>query len=402
MLATTEEIRGALNPDDLLKAATQACGLSDFGDERYLFALRAMVEHYAWDIQVDATGLKDVRDTTVRLLVNRARFEADLKAHPEILDEDVRDPIVILGLPRSGTTKTHRLMGVDPNLLKTYMWQLVNPAPFPDADPNGPDPRIAAAVAQDALIAASNNNPELRAAHLYGATEVQEDIWLAALTFNDHFYSGGRPMSPSYSNYLIEREHPSTLDNMRYICRLYQYLQWQQGGRQGRRWLIKNTGLVADLDTFLQVHPQATLVHLHRDPRTSVASLLRLSTEWFRPLNADIAPGDHVITITSRLARSLHRYLDLRDKLGLDDRIYDVPYEKIRVDPMPVVEEIYRRAGHTLAPESVALMHQYERDNEQGKHGAHTYTLEQYGLTNRIIESLFGEYRRRFITGQLS
>jgi len=345
---------------------------------------------------VDARGLNTVRNTIVRQLVNRARFARDVALHPEILDEDVSDPIIILGQPRSGTTKTHRMMGVDPNLLKTYMWQLTNPAPFPDAEPGKPDPRIAAARFQDELILASETNEALRAGHLYAAEEVQSDIFLFSMTFNCKAMSTGRPPSPSYYEYMKSRIIPSDLDNYKYVKSLLQYLQWQQGGRRGRRWLMKQEHSLAFLDEVLTVYPKATLVFLHRDPRVTIPSIIKLQLEAYRPNNPDVTPAEIAPLLVRRQIDMINRYVEARERLDLDDRIYDVPYEQIRNNPMPVFREIYRRAGHTLTRESEELMLQYERANEQGKHGAHSYSLEQFGLTEEMIRRDFGAYMERF------
>ena len=398
MLTSYSDKLRALNPDMLLSDAAQVSGLSDFGDERFILALRMMTRFYAEDIQVDDDGLKVVRATIVRQLVNRARFERDLALHPEILEEDVSDPFVIIGTPRSGTTKSHRMMGVDPNLLKTYMWQLANPAPFPGWRPGDVDPRIAAAQEDEPLIHASDTNPALRAAHLYGKDEVQSDIWLYGLTFNDNFYSTQKPPSPAYYHYTLERTYPSNLDNVQYVANLYRYLQWQQGGRLGRRWLMKHEGLIGFMDDFLQVHPNATFLHAHRDPRVTVASMLKIGAEIGRPYLADMTGADHMIQVIERFSRLLQRYMRIRDELNLDDRIVDVPYEQIRSNPMPAFRKLYETGGHELIPASERLMLDYERANEQGKHGAHTYSLETFGLTERIIDQYFAEYRRRFIT----
>jgi hypothetical protein len=86
-----------------------------------------------------------------------------------------------------------------------------------------------------------------------------------------------------------------------------------------------------------------------------------------------------------------------RDRLGLDDRVLDVPYEQIRSNPMPTFREVYRRAGHELTPEAEQRMLDYERANEQGKHGAHKYSLEMFGLSERVIDQYFGEYIRRYV-----
>ena len=397
VLAPYEERQSALAADAVLAEARRIAELSYFGDERFMDALHVMLECYADDIQVDQRGLAIVRATVVRQLVNRARFERDLALHPEIRDEDVSDPIVILGMPRSGTTKTHRMLGVDPNLLKTYMWQMLNPAPFPGWERGAPDARIAAARADEPLIQASEDNPSLRAGHVYGAEEVQSDLWLAGLTFNDTFYSSYRPPSPSFHHYLLQRERPSNRDNFEYVAGLYRYLQWQQGGRRNRRWLMKNEALLGFLDDFIAVHPGATFVHLHRDPRVSIASFVKLTTEFARPLFDDVTPADVVFMIMERMSILMHRYLRIRDRLDLGDRILDLPYDQVRTDPMPAFRELYRRAGHELTPQSEALMLAYEQANEQGKHGAHVYSLEMFGLSDRIIEQHFSQYIRRFI-----
>ena len=397
VLAPYEDRQSALAADAVLAEARRIAELSYFGDERFMDALHVMLECYADDIQVDQRGLAIVRATVVRQLVNRARFERDLALHPEIRDEDVSDPIVILGMPRSGTTKTHRMLGVDPNLLKTYMWQMLNPAPFPGWERGAPDARIAAARSAEPLIQASEGNPALRAGHVYGAEEVQSDLWLAGLTFNDTFYSSYRPPSPSFHHYLLQRERPSNRDNFEYVAGLYRYLQWQHGGRRNRRWLMKNEALLGFLDDFIAVHPGATFVHLHRDPRVSIASFVKLTTEFARPLFEDVTPSDVVFMIMERLSILMHRYLRIRDRLGLGDRILDLPYDQVRTDPMPAFRDLYRRASHELTPESEALMLAYEQANEQGKHGAHVYSLEMFGLSDRIIEQHFSQYIRRFI-----
>jgi len=220
------------------------------------------------------------------------------------------------------------MLGADPNLLKTYMWQMLNPAPFPGWERGAPDARIAAARADEPLIQASEDNPSLRAGHVYGAEEVQSDLWLAGLTFNDTFYSSYRPPSSSFHHYLLQRERPSNRDNFEYVANLYRYLQWQQGGRRGRRWLLKNESLLGFLDDFLVVHPNATLMHIHRDPRVSIPSLLKLGTEFSRPYFADIESSDVVFNLVDRFSRLAHRYLRTRDELGLDD-----PRRALREDP---------------------------------------------------------------------
>ena len=160
---------------------------------------------------------------------------------------------------------------------------------------------------------------------------------------------------------------------------------------------MKHEGLYGFMDDFLTVHPNATFPHVHRDPHTTIASMLRLGAEIGRPYLADMTGSDHMLHVIERLSRMLHRYMWLRDHLNFDDRIVDMAYEQIRSDPMPAFRKLYERAGHELTPACAELMLEYERANEQGKHGAHTYSLEMFGLTDRMIDQYFAEYLCRFI-----
>lgn len=177
-----EELRRELNIKQLMQRAQEKTDLSDYGDNGFVKPLGKFLDCCARDTNFHAAGLKEFKEVVVRDLVNRLRFQHDLKLHPEILEEDVSDPIIILGLPRSGTTKTQRMVSTDANLLKTYTWQLLNPAPFPNAVSGQPDPRIAAACVSDYF---AEGHPEVHAAHHMAAEQVEEDWELFAYSFND-------------------------------------------------------------------------------------------------------------------------------------------------------------------------------------------------------------------------
>lgn len=389
-----EELSRELDIRQLMQQARAKSGLSDFGDETFVEPLRKLLDCRAHDTNFHPAGLNEFKLEVVRDLVNRLRFEDDLKRHPEILDEDVSDPIIILGLPRSGTTKTHRMMGTDPTLLKTYTWQLMNPARFPDAVPGQEDPRIAAASYSYSLLA--GENPDVQAGHHMAVLQLEEDWVLFEHTFNDWFHNNLTP-SRSWQDWVMSRSEPADLGNYQYVRSLIQYLQWQQGGRQNRRWLMKNTGHLAHMEELINVYPKATLVHIHRHPRECLASFAKFVSALWSLRLAELDPASTGELILDWEKTSLDRYMKTRDRLGLDNRIFDVQYEQIRSNPMPVFREIYRCAGHTLSTEAERGMMQWENENEQGKHGKHVYSLEEFGLSDQKINEAFGEYIKRFI-----
>ena len=66
--------------------------------------------------------------------------------HPEILDEEILPPVFVTSLPRTGSTKLHRMLAATGDFNGLPFWMSYNIAPFPDTeDTGGPDLRIAAA-----------------------------------------------------------------------------------------------------------------------------------------------------------------------------------------------------------------------------------------------------------------
>ena len=145
----------------ILADARARAGLTRFGDESFREPMRHMLHAYETEADLNEAGRLAMRERTLELLVNRLRVEDWLARHPEILREPIAAPIVIAGLPRTGTTMLHRLLSCDPALYAARFYELRNPAPFPDSDWRSDDPRIADAVAHVEQILASV--PELAA-----------------------------------------------------------------------------------------------------------------------------------------------------------------------------------------------------------------------------------------------
>jgi hypothetical protein len=388
-----ESLKKQLDPDALLRAARQQAGLDDFGGEAFIEPHRRLLDCAARDVDFSDEGLQHFRYHVVRCLVNRLRIREDFRRHPEILDEDVSDPIVVIGLPRSGTTKMQRILSSlpDTDIQKPYLWQMMNPAPFPDAPPGRPDPRIAVA-GRGGL--STDGRPEFEAAHLIAAEEPEEDGLMCDSTFDDWVWSSIFAPSLDYYEWVIQRPH---LDNYRHLRTMYQYLQWQNGGRRNRRWVTKNVQHIAYLGELLQCFPNATLIHCHRTPRDSIPSLAKLTLEIWSAVVKEVNPVFAGQAMFGWWQAATERYLAARDALHLDDRIIDIPYERIRRDAVRVAQEIYAGAGRPLTPAQLHCVMRWERDNEQYKHGRNMYSLEQFGLSEAQIDRGFADYIRRFI-----
>lgn len=391
--ARYDELKKELDPDQLLLIAQQKTGLTDFGGDDFIEPYRKLLDCVARDVDFSAQGLADFKYHIVRCLVNKLRIRRDFLRHPEILDEDVSDPIVVIGMPRTGTTKMQRILSSlpDTDIQKTYLWQMLNPAPFPGARPGRADPRITAA--REGRFT-SDDRPDYEAAHIITAEEPEEDGILCDSTFDDWIWSSVFAPSTSYYDWTIQRPH---MHNYRHLHAMYQYLQWQNGGRRGRRWVSKNVQHVAYLEELIEFFPNATLIHCHRTPQSSIPSLAKLAMEMWTPVVNRIDPVFAGQAVFKWWRAAMDNYLLDRDRLQLDDRIIDLPYERIRGDAIGIVRDIYAHMGQRLSAEQMQCVMRWENNNEQHKHGRHIYSLEQFGLSKELIDAGFAEYIRRFI-----
>lgn len=386
----------ALDLAVLLDEARRATGLRDYGDEKFLAPLERLLTRAAREVRFLPEGLQAFRADCLRWLVNRLRVEQDLQRHPEILDEDVSDPIIVIGLPRSGTTKMQRMLAAAPDVQKLYLWRMLNPAPFPESGPGGPDPRRAAAGLDDIM---ASGNEAIGAAHAMAAAEVDEECVLFDFT-GDCSVNGLCSYVPLLFDHewFAGRERQEDRDAYRYVRTLLQYLQWQDGGKRGRPWVMKAIIHIAHLEALTDCFPNATIVHCHRDPHSAIPSFAKMMCAVWSAKAQGVEPDTAGRELLRWGATVMERCLESRERLRLGDRILDVHYDDIRDHAMTVIQEVYRHRGREATREALEAMRQWELDNEQGKLGSHRYAPAEFGLTTAMIDQAFATYIHRFIS----
>lgn len=386
MFSGSTEVNQALDQftaDVAMKAAREEAGLDDFGDDEFVEPLQMLVKCAMEDIPFKDAGAFNFMATLQRFLVNRLRFANDLKAHPEILEEDVSDPIMILGMPRTGTTKLQRLMSADPKAQNLALWRLLNPAPFPDEAQGAPEGRLAfARIVEEATRA----NATFTTSHETAAEEADEDSFLA-LQAIDYWMLFHIFPSPSFLEWVRERDQ---VEAHTYEKKLLQYLQWQDGGRRGRRWVLKNPGAIGHIQTLAEVFPEITFVHSHRNLAEVLPSFCRLMEGILEPL---VELGDmHAFGRTQIEAwrPEFSRHHAQRAALGDKLRIVDVSYLEVVRNSIDVAKEAYAAAGIVWSGDAETAMLGWEAQNQQHKHGKAAYSLERYGLSEEMIADAFG------------
>ncbi len=379
---------------DMLAAATAETGLDDFGSDEFRDALQHIIDSTNTEVVLSELGGMAFKGEVQRMLVNRLRFTRDLKRHPEILEENVDDPIIILGMPRTGTTKLQRFMSADPDVMRLDYWRMFNPAPFPDAVPGQEDPRIDAA--RQAIAMMGQLMPKWMDSHPTAAEEVDEDVFLQLYTFKSMVLYMFRPV-PSYQAWM---ETQSLHDTYAYQKQMLQYLQWQMVGRGGQRkgpWIMKTPVHLSKMDLLMEMYPKATLVCTHRSLQQVIPSHCRLmeSTRQLYMGKTDLLEiGRACVGDFSSL---MAQHLKQRDAMGDKLQILDVRYEQTRDDPIGVIRQIYERAGRELTQHRIDAMLSWEKAHPMHHAGSYSYRMEDYGLTPASIDAAFSEYNARFM-----
>jgi hypothetical protein len=382
----------SLDPDSILAEAREKSGLADFGDESYHEAMLRMLRSLDREADLNATGRAVQRQRTVDILISRARTEDYFRRHPEIAGEQIGAPVVICGLPRTGTTMLHRVIANDPGFDAALWYECRFPAPFEGWRPDAPDARIA--VAEQEVAATLAAMPELASVHPFDAKGPDEEIMLLEQSFFSRTPESYANI-PSFSEWLDRQDQ---LPGYRYLYRLLQFLQWQhrQQGRARPRWVLKAPHHLSFMPLLFAVFPDAMVIQTHRDPMQSIPSICSMCFFLWK-LGSDHADsrvaGRHW---NAKWADALQRCLDYRDA-GHEDRFIDVDYLDSVRDPIGVVRRIFGLLGRELTPVAEEKMRRWTEDNAREKRAPHEYTLEQFGLSEASIARDYRNYRERYI-----
>ncbi len=375
----------------LAEASTRSGGLEDFGDDSFRPALAVLLHALDEEGGLSEAGRERLHGRIVERLQNRLGLEDFYQRHPEIDDEEVTDPIVIVGLPRTGTTMLQRILGSDPRLYPMLYWETRYPVPLSDPLPPGPDPRIALARAEVAAMIAAN--PALLSIHPWDAEAADEEGMLIEHSF--HGYFDAYADVPSYSDWLWQADQ---VPAYRHLQRMLKFIQWQKRrrGAGARRWVLKAPHHLRQIDVLFEVFPGAQVIQTHRDPLETVPSsgsfIHNLRLVYMR--NPDPArSGQQRSAIYARGMIETMRYRDRTPTAPF----LDVWFADTVGRPLDVIEAMYDFVHLDLPPDVEARMQQHLEHNRRERRPPHSYSLEQFGLSEQQIRQDFAAYRERYI-----
>ena len=378
-----------LETEALLAAARTATGLDDFGDERFVERLRLLVRALVTEGRLSDVGRVMAHGQLLALLKNRLVLEAMVARHPEIELGEIWSPIVIVGLPRTGTTHLHNLMAADPALRSLPYWESLEPVLLDEErpPPGEPDPRRARC--DQALWFVNESLPHFVRMHEMTTDHVHEEIQLLAMDMSTMLFETMAVLPSWRDAYKAEDQTPS----YRYLRRVLQAMQWQRGGT---RWVLKSPQHLEQVGPLLEVFPDAVVVFTHRDPASVVASYVTMGAYTAR-MNLEPPIDLHAI---GRYWRD--RIVDLfracvRDRdLVAPGRSIDVRFDEFMRDDLAMVRRIYGLAGQAVTAEAEAAWAGFMAAHPRGVHGTVEYDLAQFGLSASEIRDACRFYIERF------
>jgi hypothetical protein len=380
-----------LSVEAVLERAVDATGLDDFGPDAFHERLGLWLAEM--DADADAVGLARLIlfGNTVRYASNRLRIADLLRQHPEIHDVPIERPVVVVGLPRSGTTNLVNLLGADPRFRSMPLWESYEPVPDPaePAEPDGVDPRWSRCNGMWEAMRATV--PHVAAMHPMEPDHIHEEIELQLpdfASYNQEWVS----RAPRWRDYHLSHDQ---LPHYRYMKTALQILQWR---RPRERWVLKSPQHLEQIGPLLSVFPDATIVVTHRDPVAVVQSTATMMAYSARMAYRHIVPEWYVEYWTDRVRRLLES--SVRDRHLLPtDRTVDVYFDRYMADEIGTLQHIYGVAGLDFTPEARRQIDAYRHAHPRGKEGRVVYDLRRdFSVTPDEVRAPFGFYFDRFDT----
>jgi hypothetical protein len=376
----------------LAQASEQAGGLTDFGPGNYREALDVLSDSLASEAGLSPQGAQLLQGKLLAQLVNRLVIQDYCRRHPEILEEPVDDPLVIVGLPRTGTTLLQRMLATDARFCSAAWWETRYPAPLPGEDVRDPGRRIA--LAQEEVAQMIRFIPDILAIHPLDAMAADEEFMLMEHAFLCAMDSYANV--PGYTGWVARQDRTEVYA---YLKTMLQFLQWQKrqrGEAPAQRWVLKTPQHLHTLEILFRVFPGAQVVLTHRDPAQTIPSMASMAHTLWKMY----AETPDAVTVgrqwSEQMRRGTEHAMAVRDSLPAD-RFLDVRFEDTVSDPFGVAQAVYRFAGMPLTETARAGMWAWMESNPRNQRAAHAYTLDQFGLSQAQLERDFAGYRERHI-----
>lgn len=366
--------------------ASAATGLNDFGPHNYVEGLGQLLDALDQDGQVDGERRSLVLGMLAGVLVERLYTELGWSEHPNYRTVRIEQPLVITGIPRTGTTALHKLLALDPQFQGVERWLATTPMPRPARALWSEVPEFQAC--KSGLEAFLQAMPGFADSHELTADNVDECLEVLKQDFVSNFFPSQLDI-PNYREWWYAQSEFASYHRYADVLRLV-------GLREpNKRWLLKNPGHLWGIDALLEVFPDAMIVQTHRNPATALPSVCRVLE---MPRKLYLGAGVQLTAIGPVEADKWRRAIDRmeRARSRSPERFYDMSHVEFRNDPIVVIRGIYQRFGLDLSADTEESMRQWLLNQPEEQKQGHNSSPEAYGLTVNGIRDMFADYIEKY------
>jgi hypothetical protein len=376
----------SLTPSSIVAAAVKKARSDDLGSDSYREPLEVYLEACSNEADLTTFGRILISKMLAGALTNRIALHRWSMEHPEVRNERIDSPWVIVGLPRTGTSVLSMLLGLDPMARPLLQWEAAHPIPPPVLDESDQDPRIAQ-MAKD-LEGLMKLNPPLKAMHPFGATLAEEcvtlfmyDVRTLALETQAHV--------PTYARWLESADMAPAYAQHRLA------LQTLQSRQPTERWILKTPNHLWHLEALLDTYPDARIIWTHRDPGPVVTSLASLANAGQRPLTKRSDPRPTAEEWKRKCAFALGSAVSFDKKAG-DGWCQHLHYDALMKDPVGTVRKLYRQFDSEVSDLHARRMEAFLAHRPKDAFGSHRYDPTDFGWTYPGLADEFSDYIERY------
>ncbi|OBK24718.1 hypothetical protein A5635_17510 [Mycobacterium asiaticum] len=376
-----------LDAEALHARASADTGLHDFGPADYRERLDVYLAALREIDGVHGAGVVNFYGQLLQLLKNRLLLADLLNLHPEISDIGLRSPVVIAGLPRTGTTHLHNLLAAPPTFRTMPYWESNEPFPLPAEAGQEPDPRR---IRMDMAVSVINLvMPHFALMHEMTTEHVHEEIQLLANDFSTMLFETLAHV-PRWRDYY--QAHDQT-PHYEYLATQLKAMQFLRGGQ---RWLLKSPQHLEQVPVVDRVFGDGIVVFTHRDPVPVALSMVAMITYSARMHRSPVPVRQIAGYWIDRLEQMLNALVRDRDTIG-PDRSIDVRFDDFMADELGVAERVYALAGEPFTEAARGAVTDYLAGHRRGRLGSVETSFEMFGLNEADLRDRFAPYVERFL-----
>ena len=283
-----------------------------------------------------------------------------MRRHPEALEVELEPPIIVVGLPRSGTTHLVNLLAVDSRFRSMPWWEVAEPTPVLGDGPgrDGIDPRYLRCLATWELT--NETAPLTALMHDRPPWSIEEDCELVDLDLCAYTLEWHARV-PSWRDYYLQ------LDQRPHYAFLRRELQVLSYLRGPNRWVLKTPQHLEQLGPLLETFPDATIAFTLRDPVAVLQSAITMLAYGDRLRRVRIEPTSWPRTGSTGSNGCLRAAVRDAHLIPAGQRV-DVEFGEFMADDLAMAAKILDVAGLELTDRCAAG----SRPTWPATHGART------------------------------